>query len=112
MIEVAIVDASGACRIWPRSDGTDLASEMVVFSALIILVALIVLVALIIAMLIVLLDMPKVASSSSLAPSKPKAGAKTAETLTEPLPFPGKLMDGKYDVQHLQLSVFLASLTP
>jgi len=104
IIEVAIVDAGGACQIWPQSDSTDLASETVAFTILIVLIVL--------AVLIVLLDMPKVASSSSSAPSKPKAGAKTAETLTEPLLFPGKLVDGKYDVQHLQLLVLLASLTP
>lgn len=89
MIEVAVVDAGGACRIWPRLDGADLASKTVAFIALIVLVVL--------AVLVVLLDMPKVASSSSSAPSKPNSkpkAAKTAETPTEPLPFPGKLVDG------------------
>jgi hypothetical protein len=37
----------------------------------------------------------------SSAPAKPRPN--TAETPAEELPFPGKLVEGKYDVQYLHL---------
>ena len=44
-------------------------------------------------------DMPK----SPPSPVKAKTAMKTADTPADPLPFPGKLVDGKYDVHHLHL---------
>lgn len=43
--------------------------------------------------------MPK----SPSAAVKLRDATKTAETPAHSLPFPGKLVDGKYDVQHLHL---------
>jgi hypothetical protein len=39
----------------------------------------------------------------SPAAVEPKVAAKTADTPADSLPFPGKLVDGKYDVQYLHL---------
>jgi hypothetical protein len=37
------------------------------------------------------------------SPSKGKTALKMADAPADSLPFPGKLVDGKYDVQHLHL---------
>jgi hypothetical protein len=104
MIELGVVDAGGCGPIWPQSDGVASANETLVKY---LVVTTLVLIALALLLPLVLpaeeeeeAHMPKLPSSS---PGKPTHSNKTAETPADALPFPGKLVEGKYDVQYLHL---------
>lgn len=76
----------GSGPIWPKSDGED--ASLVVLTAFV-LVALALLLSLVLAI--------------EEEGDMPTASNKTAETPASELPFPGKLVEGKYDVQYLHL---------
>jgi hypothetical protein len=88
-IDLGDVDAGGGGPIWPLSGGTDPPYTFVFVTSLVLLAAALLL------SFVIPIDMP------SSAPAKPTP--KTAETPAEELPFPGKLVEGKYDVQYLHL---------
>jgi hypothetical protein len=82
--------------IWPQSDGADSASSETLVAAVATL-ALIFALALLLPLVLSIEDMP------SSSPAKPTPSNKTAETPADELPFPGRLVEGKYDVQYLHL---------
>ena len=90
-IDLGDVNAGGVGPIWPLSGGTDSESPSNTFVS----ESVTTLILLALALLLFVLPMP------SSAPAKPTP--KTAETPAEKLPFPGKLVEGKYDVQYLHL---------
>jgi hypothetical protein len=81
MIELG---AGGGFPIWPQSDDVDFARESVVVIITFLIVALGAL------LLSLFLPIEEV--------HMPKLPSKTAETPANELPFPGKLVEGKYDV--------------
>lgn len=86
MIELGDVDAGGDFPIWPQSDCVDFARGTLIIITLAGLA------------LSLLLFLP--IEEELHMPGLP---SKTAETPENELPFPGKLVDGRYDVQHLHL---------
>jgi hypothetical protein len=83
-IELGNIDAGGGGPIWPQSDGGDSARELVTTFILVSLA------------LLLFLVLP-------IEVQMPKSPSKTAETPENELPFPGKLVEGRYDVQYLHL---------
>ena len=77
---------SGGGPIWPQSDGADCASETLVLA--------------LIALTLLLPFLVTFENQVRMSPAKP---SKTAETPVDELPFPGKLVEGKLDVQYLHL---------
>jgi hypothetical protein len=103
MIELGIVDAGGHSPIWPQSDGMASANETLVKYLVVTTLILIVLTLLLPVVLPAEeeeVQMPKLPTSS---PGKPMPSNKTAEMPADALPFPGKLVKGKYNVQYLHL---------
>jgi hypothetical protein len=81
----------GGFPIWTRSDGADLAASVVVVTFLLVALA-----------LLLSLSLPIEEEEVNL-PQMPSLPSKTAETPANGLPFPGRLVEGKYDVQYLHL---------
>ena len=92
-IELGNVQSGGSGPIWPQSDGVDSVSSgtPVIVTALVLIV---------LALLLLLVLSVK---EKAHMPSSSPASNKTAETPAHELPFPGKLVEGKYDVQYLHL---------
>ena len=82
------LDAGGGGPIWAQSDA-DCASLSETFAA--------------VALIALALVLPLVLSIEKKVRMSPAIPNKTAETPADELPFPGKLVDGKYDVQYLHL---------
>ena len=104
MIELGAVDAGGAGPFWSQLDGgADSASETFAkYLVLLIFVIVVFALALFLALALPIDEeelMPELASSS---PAKPTP-SNNFNTPEDELPFPGKLIDGKYDVQYLHL---------
>jgi hypothetical protein len=90
-IKLGDFDAGGGGGpIWPQSDGADCVSETLVLVTALTLIAL----ALLLPLLVTF------EKQVCMSPAKP---SKTAETPADELPFPGKLVEGKFDVQYLHL---------
>jgi hypothetical protein len=90
---LSLVDLTDGQELWlplVQSDGLGSASETVPTCGLVIILALFVAAA-----QSVVLSMPL--SEKALSPCK------TPQARSEPLPFPGKLVDGRYDFQYLDL---------
>ena len=85
-VKLGDVNDGGGGPIWPQSDGPVVVD---VTTTLILLIALALL-------------LPLVLSMPSSSAAKPPFN-KTAESPENELPFPGKLVEGKYDVQYLHL---------
>lgn len=106
-IELSIVDAGGHSPIWPQSDGATSASETLVRY---LIVTTLILITLTLLLPLVLpakeeeeeeeVQMPKL---PILSPGKLMPSNKTVAMLADALPFPGKLVKGKYNVQYLHL---------
>lgn len=90
MIELGDIDTGGG-PIWCQSDGADSARETVVVVTTFVFIAL----ALLLSLVLPIKEKPHM----------PKSPFKTAETPENELPFPGRLVEGKYDVQYLHLWV-------
>ena len=99
-IKLGEFDAGGGGPIWPQSDdGADCASEtLAVFTTGTLALSLVVLTLLL--PLSSFLSSKEDSEEPQMSPAKP---SKTAETPVDELPFPGRLVDGKYDVQYLHL---------
>ena len=78
--------AGGRFPIWPQSDDFELETLVVVATSLV---------------LALLLSLFQVLPSAE--ENMHKLPSKTAETPAKELPFPGRLVEGKYDVQYLHL---------
>jgi hypothetical protein len=90
-IELGAVDAGGAGPIWSRS-GSASETLVVAAAASLVLIALALLLALVLPI-----------EEEELMPSSSPAKPTPSTTPAEELPFPGKLIEGKYDVQYLHL---------
>ena len=86
-IELGDINAGGS-PIWPQSDGAR--GPFVVVATFVVALAL-------------LLSVFLSVEEELKMPKSGKSPPKTAETPANELPFPGKLVEGKYDVQHLHL---------
>lgn len=88
-IELGDIDAGGGDPIWPQSDAArEPLFRVVVATFILISLA-----------LLVSLALPINEDEIQM----PKFPTKTAETPENELPFPGKLVEGRYDVQYLHL---------
>ena len=96
-IKLGDFGAGGCGLIWPQSDGTICTSETFFVVTTLALIALTLL-------LLLVLSIEEGVHMSLTKPNK------TVETPTDELPFPGKLVEGKYDVQYLHLWVNFACL--